>query len=77
MCLDLTLSEFCSLFNGDVAVVLIHLFSQREFVNRAFLGECVGLTLHASHQRKSWGKKLTQNAGVSSMMLFLSESLRI
>lgn len=77
MYLDLTLSEFCSLFFGDVAVVLIHLLSQREFVNRAFLGDCVGLTLHALHRRKSWGKKPNQNAGVSSMMLFLSESLRI
>lgn len=54
MYLDLSLSEFCSLFYfifyffGDVLVVLIEVFSHRDFVNRIFLGACVGLTLCAS-----------------------------
>ena len=50
MYLDLTLYEFCSLFLND-ATVLIQLFSQKDFINRIFLGS-VGLMPHASYYRK-------------------------
>lgn len=61
LCLQLNLSEFCSLFFGDVAAVLIQLFFQRELANRIFLGISVGLMSHIrertqkSVRSKFWG----------------------